>query len=158
MPAWERLGISKAHYYRLRKKGELSAPKKAAAAPIADPKPAAITPVEYGGLQAAYDHFNAQLFASALPDVFFTYQRRSHSLGHFVGNRYSSRGGNGRRASEVSLNPDGFVSRTDEDICSTLVHEQVHVWQALKGTAPKRAYHNKEWAAKMKFARAPAVH
>jgi hypothetical protein len=36
----------------------------------------AITPIEYGGLQQAYDHFNATLFADKLPDVFITYQRR----------------------------------------------------------------------------------
>jgi hypothetical protein len=39
----------------------------------------AITPIEYGGLQQAYDHFNATLFGGKLPDVFITYQRRAHS-------------------------------------------------------------------------------
>jgi hypothetical protein len=33
----------------------------------------AITPVEYGGLQEAYDHFNRELFGSGLPDVLITY-------------------------------------------------------------------------------------
>jgi hypothetical protein len=48
------------------------------------------------------------------------------------------------------LNPDGFINRTDEQILGTLVHEMVHNWQQHRGTAPKRPYHNKEWAAKMK--------
>jgi hypothetical protein len=29
----------------------------------------AITPSEYGGLQAAFDHFNAALFDKTLPDI-----------------------------------------------------------------------------------------
>jgi hypothetical protein len=46
-------------------------------------KPVAITPIEYGGLQEAFDHFNAALFNGVLPDVFITYQRKAHSNGYF---------------------------------------------------------------------------
>jgi hypothetical protein len=53
--------------------------------------PPAITPVEYGGLQAAYDHFNAALFDGGLPNVFITYQRRARSGGYFAPDRFSSR-------------------------------------------------------------------
>ena len=35
--------------------------------------PGAITTVEYGGVQAAFDHFNKTLFDGKLPDVFITY-------------------------------------------------------------------------------------
>src|SRR5262252_9445660 len=52
----------------------------------------AITPVEYGGLQQAYDHFNKELFDGALPDVFITYQRKAHSAGYFAPDRFSARG------------------------------------------------------------------
>jgi ribosomal protein S27E len=116
-------------------------PHKAAA-------PLAITPVEYGGLQQAYDHFNRELFGGGLPDVFITYQRRAHSRGYFSADRFSARVGEFGKH-ELALNPDHFIGRSDEDICSTLGHEQCHVWQEVNGTAPKRAYHNKEWAAKM---------
>jgi predicted SprT family Zn-dependent metalloprotease len=115
------------------------------------PKPQpAITPVEYGGLQAAYDHFNKTLFAGALPDVFITYQRRAHSGGYFAPDRFSSRiGDDGRH--ELALNPDGFIGRMNEHILSVLVHEQCHVWQhAIAGHPAKRGYHDKEWAAQMK--------
>jgi len=109
----------------------------------------AITPIEYTGLQEAYDHFNRKLFDGKLPDVFITYQRKAHSFGYFGADRFAGRlTKTGRH--ELALNPDGFVGRTDKDICSTLVHEQWHVWQHAAGTAPKRGYHNKEWAAKMK--------
>ena len=52
---------------------------------------------------------------------------------------------------ELALNPDGFINESDMEICSTLVHEQHHVWQHANGTAPKRGYHDREWAAKMKL-------
>jgi hypothetical protein len=111
---------------------------------------AAITPVEYGGLQEAYDHFNKALFGSKLPDVFITYQRQAHSKGYFAVNRFAGRNGGNLGRHELALNPDTFVDRTDEQICSTLAHEQAHVWQHAFGKPSARGYHNKEWAAKMK--------
>jgi hypothetical protein len=111
-------------------------------------KPLAITPVEYGGLQEAYDHFNRELFGSGLVDVFITYQRHAHTRGYFSADRFSGREiAFGKH--ELALNPDTFIGRSDEDICSTLVHEQCHVWQHVFGKPSKRGYHNKEWAAKM---------
>jgi hypothetical protein len=109
----------------------------------------AITPIEYSGLQEAYDHFNAALFESGLPDVFITYQRHAHSKGYFSADRFSGRSYEFARH-ELALNPDAFIGRSDEDICSTLVHEQCHVWQQAHGKPSSRGYHNKQWAAKMK--------
>jgi hypothetical protein len=109
----------------------------------------AITPIEYGGLQKAFDHFNAALFAGGLGDLFITYQRHAHSKGHFAAGRFSGRVGELARH-ELALNPDTFIDRTDEQIVSTLVHEMAHAWQHTYGTPGARGYHNKEWAAKMK--------
>jgi hypothetical protein len=109
----------------------------------------AITPIEYGGLQSAFDHFNHALFDGALPDVFITYQRKAHSFGYFSPDRFSGRIGTFGKH-ELALNPDGFINQTDEQVCQTLVHEMVHVWQHAFGKPSKRGYHNKEWAAKMK--------
>src|SRR5262245_30918653 len=83
----------------------------------------AITPVEYNGLQEAYDHFNATLFDGTLPDVFITYQRKAHSYGYFAANRFSGRTSVFGKH-ELALNPDAFISQTDEQVCQTLVHEQ----------------------------------
>jgi hypothetical protein len=111
--------------------------------------PVAITPVEYGGLQEAYDHFNAALFDGTLPDVFITYQRKAGMAGHFAADRYSGRIGKFGKH-ELALNPDDFINKTDKQICQTLVHEMTHVWQHAHGQPSARGYHNKEWAAKMK--------
>ena len=112
-------------------------------------QPIAITPVEYSGLQEAYDHFNGTLFDGKLVDVFITYQRHAHSRGHFAPDRFSGRTAVGGRH-ELALNPDHFVGRSDEEITSTLVHEMVHVWQQQHGKPASRGYHNKQWAVKMK--------
>jgi hypothetical protein len=109
----------------------------------------AITPAEYSGLQAAYDHFNKVLFAGGLTDVFIVYQRHAHSRGHFAPDRFAGRIMAGDRH-ELSLNPDHFIGRSDADITSTLVHEMAHVWQQQHGKPAARGYHNKQWAMKMK--------
>jgi hypothetical protein len=112
-------------------------------------QPIAITPLEYGGLQEAYDFFNVILFDGALPDVFITYQRRANSAGYFAPDRFSGRIEKFGRH-ELALNPDTFIAHSDEWICQTLVHEMTHGWQQHCGTPPARGYHNREWANKMK--------
>jgi hypothetical protein len=112
-------------------------------------QPVAITPVEYSGLQEAYDHFNAALFEGALGDVFITYQRKAHSSGYFSPDRFSGRVLEFGKH-ELALNPDGFVGETDSQVCQTLVHEMTHVWQFVHGKPAARGYHNREWAPKMK--------
>jgi predicted SprT family Zn-dependent metalloprotease/predicted RNA-binding Zn-ribbon protein involved in translation (DUF1610 family) len=111
----------------------------------------AITPVEYGSLQQAFERFNKELFDSQLPDCFIVYSRRSHSGGHFAPNRFSGRDTNFAKH-EVSLNPDGFIGKSDEYICSILVHEMTHCWQEHCSDKKRKrySYHDKEWAAKMK--------
>ena len=48
------------------------------------------------------------------------------------------------------MNPDTFAGRSDEEILSTLAHEMAHVWQQTHGRPPRRSYHDREWAAKMR--------
>ncbi len=109
----------------------------------------AITPTTAKILQQAYDHFNRELFGRSLPDVVIVLHRKSHSFGYFGADRFTERGGD-LHHHELALNPDGFIGRTDLQICSTLGHEMCHVWQKVCGTPSARAYHNKEWAAQMK--------
>jgi predicted SprT family Zn-dependent metalloprotease len=114
-----------------------------------DPATAPITPIEYGGLQEAFDHFNATLFEAALPDVLITYQRKASSAGYFSPNRFSGRVGEFAKH-ELALNPDSFIGETDEQICQTLVHEMAHLWQQAFGKPSAHGYHNAQWASKMK--------
>ena len=78
-----------------------------------------------------------------------TLQRRAHSAGYFSPDRFSGRAGK-PGAHELALNPDVFTGQTDEEICQTLVHEMVHVWQEVFGKPSKGGYHNREWAEQMK--------
>jgi hypothetical protein len=111
----------------------------------------AIASTECHTLRIAYDFFNVELFDGSLPQVLVTLQRPGNSRGYFAPDRFSSRIEE-IRTHELALNPDGFIDRINEQILSTLVHEQCHVWQQVHGKPSRRTYHIKEWAAKMKAA------
>jgi hypothetical protein len=108
-----------------------------------------VTATEYRTLQEAYDYFNEALFDGSLPQVLITLQRKARAYGYFSAGRFRRRGGDDERIHEVALNPDGFTGRPDEDILSTLVHEQAHVWQKEYGKCGRGRYHNRQWARKM---------
>jgi len=108
-----------------------------------------LTQAQYRAFQDAYDFFNRELFGSSLPPVLVTLQRHAKAQGYFSPERFTGRV-EPAAAHELALNPDGFTGRTDERILSTLVHEMAHVWQQTHGTPPRRCYHDRQWAAKMK--------
>jgi hypothetical protein len=112
-------------------------------------KTAAITITEYQGFQTAYDFFNRELFGGSLPQVLVTLQRHAKTKGYFSPERFTGRIDNAA-VHELALNPDGFAGRTDALILSTLVHEMAHVWQQTYGERPRRGYHDRQWAAKMR--------
>jgi predicted SprT family Zn-dependent metalloprotease len=112
-------------------------------------KEATITEREYRAFQVAYDFFNAELFGGTLPHVLVTLQRHAKAKGYFAADRFQGRT-DGAKAHELAMNPDVFTGRSDELILSTLTHEMVHVWQQTHGKAPRTAYHDRQWAAKMK--------
>jgi hypothetical protein len=51
---------------------------------------------------------------------------------------------------EIALNPAHFATRPPAEVLATLAHEMVHLWQHHFGTPGRGAYHNEEWAAKMR--------
>jgi predicted RNA-binding Zn-ribbon protein involved in translation (DUF1610 family) len=109
----------------------------------------AITPAQYRTFQKAYDFFNVELFGGGLPSVLVTLQRHANAKGYFAPERFTGRVDDAA-AHELALNPDQFTGRSDELILSTLVHEMAHVWQYSHGTPPRRSYHDRQWAAKMR--------
>jgi SprT-like family len=109
----------------------------------------AITRVEYGCFQEAYDYFNAELFGGKLRPLLITLRAKGRrSLGFFSPQRFAGRQKD-ETVHELALNSDTFTKRTDEEISSTLVHEMVHAWQQDFGQPSRNRYHNKQWAAAM---------
>jgi len=103
----------------------------------------------YTVIDAAYDHFNEELFAGELPDCLITFQRHKGAYGFFVGDRFAKMDDPGEITDEIALNPAGFAGRTSTEVLSTLVHEMVHLWQHHFGKPSRKCYHNREWAGKM---------
>ena len=101
----------------------------------------------YTELQQAFDFFNRELFAGQLPPCLITLQRKNRTYGYFSGNRWANQAGTIR--DEIAMNPTHFVSRSVEEVLSTLVHEMVHLWQHHAGKPSRSGYHNTEWADKM---------
>lgn len=94
-------------------------------------------------LSFAFDFFNERLFNRRLRRCLVTLQRH-RGLGYFAAQRYVRRDGS-IVVDEIALNPDAFHERTDKQIFSTLVHEQVHLLQYQLGRPSPNGYHNKQW-------------
>ncbi len=109
----------------------------------------AITPPQYQAFQDAYDFFNVQLFAGALPHVLVTFQRHARARGYFCADRFAGRL-DFNKAHELAMNPDWFTGLSDEEILSVLAHEMAHVWQQAYGKPGRGRYHNRQWAERMK--------
>lgn len=102
----------------------------------------------YRLLDAAYAHFNQQLFGGRLPACMLTLQRYRNTMGYFSAERWVN--DDGDLAHEIALNPAYFAQHRVIEVLQTLVHEQCHLWQHLYGYRKSRtSYHNREWAEKM---------
>lgn len=103
----------------------------------------------YAEVNLLYDFFNDELFGGELPGCLITLQRGKKIYGFF---RHKSfiRVGNKEHTDEIALNPAYFPIVPLKEICQTMVHEQVHQWQAHYGAPGRRTYHNQEWGRKMK--------
>lgn len=109
------------------------------------------TQEQYKTLQGAFDYFNKALFKNSLPNVMLTLNRERNTFGYFVPSIWTDDKGT-ENWGEIALNPDYILKdgeRTDKHIYSTLVHEMCHLWQEYDGSAPRRCYHNKDFAEKM---------
>lgn len=114
------------------------------------------TEKQYTALQGAFDYFNEKLFKDSLPQVMLTLNRERNTAGYFIPSIWTNQKWPDEKEAgkwgEIALNPDYILKdgkRTDEDVYSTLVHEMCHLWQEYDGSAPRRCYHNKDFAEKM---------
>jgi hypothetical protein len=104
---------------------------------------------QFAAYRAAFRHFNKELFGGELPEVILNFSRRSHSLGFFSPDRWVATD-NETTAHEITLNPDHLLDRTARETASTLVHELCHLWRHLNAKPPRRGYHDRQWAQRMK--------
>lgn len=101
----------------------------------------------YETLTRAYGYFNDRLFKGQLPQVIITFHRQSKVMGYASIGRWVS---NERQyVDELGVNPEYFAKYPLMEICQTLCHEMVHIWQAHYGNPGRRGYHNAQWAQKM---------
>ena len=114
------------------------------------------TKEQYQALQGAFDYFNEKLFKDSLPQVMLTLNRERNTVGYFIPSIWTNQKWPDEKEAgkwgEIALNPDYILKdgeRTDEDVYATLVHEMCHLWQEYDGSAPRRCYHNKDFAEKM---------
>jgi hypothetical protein len=108
------------------------------------------TLIQFKAFENAYDYFNERLFQNDLPPVILNLSRKSKAMGFvapFRWRRAEDAVGKGS-IHELSINPE-ILSMSLIDVYSTLVHEQVHIWQYTHGNPSRNGYHNKEWADKM---------
>lgn len=101
----------------------------------------------YLPFQNAYDFFNERLFESELPACLITFQRQKRIMGYVSLERWV----NSEReyTHELAINPEYFANFPLIEICQTLCHEMVHIWQSHFGNPGRHGYHNMEWAKKM---------
>ena len=104
----------------------------------------------YSSLTTAYDYFNAELFGGQLPACLITMQRHKGAYGYFSGDRFANAANLEEHTDEIALNPAHFAKREARQTLSTLAHEMVHLWQHHFGKPPRKAYHDRQWAAKMR--------
>ena len=113
----------------------------------------------YDSLTRAFKHFNTELFNDVLPEVVITLTRQARTAGYFRHSAYHNRSVDLTKGitkdqletqfrHEIAINPNYFTMPS-EHTYSSLVHELVHLQQAMFGNFPRNGYHNKEWAEMM---------
>ena len=105
------------------------------------------TAKNFKALTDAHRYFNETLFGDKLPEAMFSFSANPHSRGHYAPDRWA----HGKALlDEIAINGNSLSLRSDMEVLSTLVHEMCHQWQAHFGKPSRGAYHNRQWADKMK--------
>ena len=105
---------------------------------------------EYGEFEDAFEHYNRELFISegdTLPPCLITMERKAKPVGYFKPMGWH-RNGRTLTTDEIALHADP-LTRSVEEVLSTLVHEMAHAWQHHFGKSSRAGYHNAEWSRRM---------
>jgi hypothetical protein len=108
------------------------------------------TALTYNSLRSAYDFLNQELFSGSLPPCLITMQRHKGAYGFFCGERFVNAANPQDITDEIALNPLHFANRKPQEVFATLTHEMTHLWQHHFGEPPRKGYHDRQWAAKMR--------
>jgi hypothetical protein len=105
----------------------------------------------YSELAYVDEVFNQELFGGKLPSCLYTLVRKRGVCGYFGADFFEGidAATEGKKLSEIALNPALISKATLLEVLQTIVHEKCHQYQGLFGTPGKRGYHNKEFAAIM---------
>lgn len=99
-------------------------------------------------LQAAFDHFNENLFGGDIPPTLLTLQRQKMTAGYFTAEGWVNRKG-AQKIYEIALNPQYFAVQTLTESMKTLVLQMTFAWQKHFGQPGRRRYANKNYAEKL---------
>jgi hypothetical protein len=101
-------------------------------------------------IEKAYAYFNRTLFHKKLPACVMTLGRagRVRWIGGMASHVWFQEGEEDR-IHQITLDSRLFAYEIME-VYGTLVHEMVHLWQTENGQPSKNAFHNREWAFKMR--------
>lgn len=100
---------------------------------------------QFKTLNDLFDYYNERLFNGELEQCLVNLSRHRGAHGFFAPGRWKD---GEKTVHEISINPDS-INRPAKQWHSTLVHEMCHLWQETKGKAPRKCYHDKQFAAKM---------
>jgi hypothetical protein len=103
----------------------------------------------YPPLDAAFNHFNAELYGGKLPRCLLSIRAKGKTLGFYAPKRIASLEDPTVLIDEIALNAACFSKRSLLSSASTLVHEMSHHQQEHFGTPPRSGYHDVEWAGMM---------
>lgn len=106
------------------------------------------TKQQFQALDQAYQYFNQALFNGQLAGCILNFSRKKGTHGFMAPNRWRRSDESIHSTHEISLTPYTLY-REPILVFSTLVHEQVHLWQWDFGEPSRSGYHNRQWADKM---------
>lgn len=99
-------------------------------------------------LQAAFDHFNRELFDDEVPPPLLTIQRQKMTAGYFTAKGWAHRQG-AQKVDEIALNPKYFAVQTLQESMKVLVMQMAFAWQTHYGKPGRRRYANKDYGDKL---------